>query len=53
MVADYQAQGKQMIFNGSFELMRLNFDLGAAAWADTKSVANEVPVKVHLVLNPK
>ncbi len=53
MVADYQAQGKQMIFNGGFELMRLNFDLGAAAWADTKSVANEVPVKVHLVLNPK
>jgi len=53
MVADYQAQGKQMIFNGSFELMRLSYDLGAAAWADTKSVANEVPVKVHLVLNPK
>ena len=53
IVANYQAQGKQMVFNGSFELMRLNFDLGAAAWADTKSVANEVPVKVHLVLNPK
>jgi polyisoprenoid-binding protein YceI len=53
MVAEYQVQGKQMIFNGGFELMRLSYDLGAAAWADTKSVANEVPVKVHLVLNPK
>lgn len=53
MVAEYQAQGKQMIFNGSFELMRLSYDLGAGAWADTKSVANEVPVRVHFVLNPK
>ena len=53
MMAEYQAQGKQMIFDGSFELMRLSYDLGAGAWADTKSVANEVPVKVHLVLNPK
>ena len=42
-----------MIFNGSFELLRLNYDLGAGAWADTKSVANEVPVKIYLVLNSK
>lgn len=53
IMASYQAQGKQMIFNGSFELLRLNYDLGAGAWADTKSVANEVPVKIYLVLNSK
>lgn len=53
IMASYQAQGKQMTFNGSFELLRLNYDLGAGAWADTKSVANEVPVKIYLVLNSK
>ena len=52
IAAQYQAQGKQMIFDGTFQLMRLDFGLGAGNWADTSAVANEVPVKVHFVLNP-
>ena len=49
----YQSQGKQMIFDASFQVLRLDFGLGAGNWADTSAVANEVPVNVHLVLNQK
>ena len=49
----YQPQGKQMIFDASFQVLRLDFGLGAGNWADTSAVANEVPVNVHLVLNQK
>ncbi len=52
IAAKYQAQGKQMIFDATFQLLRLDYGLGAGNWADTSAVANEVPVKVHLVLNP-
>jgi polyisoprenoid-binding protein YceI len=49
----YQPQGKQMVFDATFQLLRLDFGLGAGNWADTSAVANEVPVNVHLVLNQK
>lgn len=52
IAAKYQPQGKQMVFDATFQLLRLDFGLGAGNWADTSAVANEVPVKVHLVLNP-
>jgi polyisoprenoid-binding protein YceI len=51
--ATYQALGKQMIFDANFQLLRLQYALGAGSWSDTSAVANEVPVKVHLVLNQK
>ena len=49
----YQPQGKQMVFDANFQILRLDFGLGAGNWADTSAVANEVPVNVHLVLNQK
>ena len=51
MTATYQVQGKQVVFDSSFQLLRLDYGLGAGNWAATSAVANEVPVKVHLVLN--
>jgi polyisoprenoid-binding protein YceI len=53
VMAKYQVQGKQVLFDASMQLMRLDFGLGAGNWADTSAVANEVPVNVHLVLNQK
>jgi polyisoprenoid-binding protein YceI len=53
IAAKYQAQGKQVIFDASFQLLRLDYGLGSGNWADTSAVANEVPVNVHLVLNQK
>ena len=51
--AAYQVQGKQIIFDANFQLLRLQYALGSGSWSDTSAVANEVPVKVHLVLNQK
>ena len=51
--AKYQLQGKQMVFEANFGLLRLDYGLGAGNWADTSAVSNEVPVKVNLVLNQK
>ena len=53
MPVSYTPQDKQMIFDASFQLLRLNYGLGTGPWSDTSAVANEVPVKVHLVLNQK
>jgi polyisoprenoid-binding protein YceI len=53
MVAKYQVQGKQAVFDASFQLLRLDYGLGSGNWSDTSTVANEVPVNVHLVLNQK
>ena len=53
IAAKYQTQGKQIIFDASFQLLRLDYGLGAGNWADTSAVSNEVPVKVNLVLNQK
>jgi polyisoprenoid-binding protein YceI len=53
VVAKYQMQGKQVVFDANFQLLRLDYGLGAGNWADTSAVSNEVPVKVNLVLNQK
>ncbi|MBU3622939.1 YceI family protein [Polynucleobacter sp. AP-Latsch-80-C2] len=53
MTANYQQQGKQIVFDSGFQILRLEYGLGAGNWSDTNAVANEVPVKVHLVLNQK
>jgi polyisoprenoid-binding protein YceI len=37
---------------GSFTLKRLDFKIGEGAWADTETVANDVVVRVRLVLPP-
>ena len=51
--ANYQVQTKQVIFDASFQILRLSYMLGTGAWSDVSAVPNEVPVKVHFVLNPK
>ena len=53
ITAKYQVQGKQALFDASFQLQRLDYGLGSGNWSDTSAVANEVPVNVHLVLNQK
>jgi polyisoprenoid-binding protein YceI len=53
IAAKYQVQGKQALFDASFQLQRLDYGLGSGNWSDTSAVANEVPVNVHLVLNQK
>jgi polyisoprenoid-binding protein YceI len=37
---------------GSFTLLRLDYNIGTGMWADTKTVTNEVAVRVRIVLPP-
>ena len=40
------------IGEGSFVLLRLDYNIGTGMWADTKTVTNEVVVRVRIVLPP-
>jgi len=51
--ATYKEQAGQVVFESIFQLKRLDFLLGEGNWADTSTVANEVPVKVQFVITQK
>jgi polyisoprenoid-binding protein YceI len=40
------------VAEGSFTLMRLDFNIGTGMWSDTKTVTNDVVVRVRMVLPP-
>ena len=42
-------EGKDVVFEGAFTLLRLQFAVGEGAWKDTDTVANEVQVRFKLV----
>jgi polyisoprenoid-binding protein YceI len=45
----FKQEGATGVFDGTFVLKRLEFGIGEGAWADVSAVANEVPVKFHVV----
>ena len=40
------------VAEGSFSLMRLDYRIGEGMWADTKTVTNEIIVRIRMVLPP-
>jgi polyisoprenoid-binding protein YceI len=44
--------GGNRIGEGTFTLMRLDYNIGTGMWADTKTVTNDVIVRVRIVLPP-
>jgi len=40
------------VAEGSFTLMRLDYNIGTGMWSDTKTVTNDVIVRVRIVLPP-
>jgi polyisoprenoid-binding protein YceI len=44
--------GGNSVAEGSFTLNRLDFKVGEGEWADPKTVANEVVIRVRMVLPP-
>ncbi|MCC7548658.1 MAG: YceI family protein [Burkholderiales bacterium] len=42
-------QGRDVVFEGSFTLLRLQFGVGDGVWKDTDTVSNEVQVRFKLV----
>ena len=45
----FKSEGISGIFDGVFVLKRLDYAIGEGAWADVDAVANEVPIRFHLV----
>jgi polyisoprenoid-binding protein YceI len=44
--------GGNAVAEGQFTLKRLDFKIGEGEWADTSAVANDVVVRVRMVLPP-
>jgi polyisoprenoid-binding protein YceI len=42
-------EGQNIVFEGGFTLLRLQFGIGEGVWSDTETVANEVQVRFRLV----
>jgi polyisoprenoid-binding protein YceI len=47
----FQSDGKRGIFEGTFEIKRLDYAIGEGEWTDVSSVANEIQIKFHVVVN--
>ena len=47
----FQSDGKRGIFEGAFEIKRLDYAVGEGEWTDVSSVANEIQIKFHVVVN--
>ncbi|MCX7179649.1 MAG: YceI family protein [Proteobacteria bacterium] len=52
VVAPFVARtdGATLLIDGGIPIMRLQYDIGDGAWADTATVADEVQVRFHLTL---
>lgn len=47
----FQANGTRGVFEGGFTIKRLDYAIGEGEWTDLSTVANEIPVKFHIVVN--
>ncbi len=47
----FQVTGNRGAFDGSFIIKRLDYAIGEGEWTDVGTVANEIQIKFHLVVN--
>jgi polyisoprenoid-binding protein YceI len=47
----FQADGTHGIFEGTFTIKRLDYAIGEGEWTDVSTVADEIQIKFHLVVN--
>jgi len=47
----FQQQGSRGVFEGTFGIKRLDYAIGEGEWADVSTVANEIQIKFHVVVN--
>lgn len=47
----FQATGNRGTFDGSLTIKRLDYAIGEGEWTDVGTVANEIQIKFHLVVN--
>jgi polyisoprenoid-binding protein YceI len=47
----FQANGNRGVFDGGFTIKRLDYAIGEGEWTDLSTVANEIPIKFHIVIH--
>lgn len=47
----FQSVGSRGVFEGSLPIKRLDYLIGEGEWTDVGTVANEIQIKFHLVVN--
>lgn len=47
----FQSIGNKGLFDGAFTIKRLDYAIGEGEWRDLGTVANEIQIKFHLVVN--
>ncbi len=47
----FQSNGSRGAFDGTFSIKRLDYAIGEGEWADVSTVANEIQIKFHIVVN--
>jgi polyisoprenoid-binding protein YceI len=47
----FQAAGSRGVFDGTFTIKRLDYAIGEGEWTDVSTVADEIQIKFHLVVN--
>ncbi|MBI4808276.1 MAG: YceI family protein [Nitrosomonadales bacterium] len=47
----FQSAGNKGHFDGAFTIKRLDYAIGEGVWTDVDTVANEIQIKFHLVVN--
>jgi len=47
----FQQQGSRGVFEGVFGIKRLDYAIGEGEWTDVSTVANEIQIKFHIVVN--
>lgn len=47
----FQSNGASGVFEGTFAIKRLDYGIGEGEWTDVSTVADEIQIKFHLVVN--
>jgi polyisoprenoid-binding protein YceI len=47
----FQAAGTRGVFEGTFAIKRLDYAIGEGEWTDVSTVADEIQIKFHIVVN--
>ena len=48
---NFSSTGTRGLFDGGFTIKRLDYAIGEGEWADLGTVANEIQIKFHIVVN--
>jgi polyisoprenoid-binding protein YceI len=49
--ATFQPNGASGVFEGAFAIKRLDYAIGEGEWSDVSTVADDIQIKFHLVVN--